>query len=129
MEGMSPVRRIAFAIVVGSLVAGCGFVPMLDGDAIVIEVANHSPRPVPLVVAAPGEIQKIVGAANPAIVPAGATVTARFSVPRSGSWAIWANGGELIGDLDVKGRRGPLPIGIDIDPNGDPSWWCRDNCP
>ena len=126
---MSKVRRLVFGVVVAGLVAGCGFVPMLDGDAIVIEVANHSPRPVPLVVASPGEIGKIVGAANPAIVPPGATITARFSVPRTGSWAIWANGGELIGNLDVNGRRGPLPIGIDIDQNGNPGWWCRENCP
>ena len=126
---MSKARRIMLALVVGVVVVGCGFVPMLGGDVIVMEVANHSPRPVPLVVAAPGELGTVVGAVDPPIVPAGATVTARFSVPRSGTWAIWANGGELMGANDVKERRGALPMGIDIGQNGDPSWWCNENCP
>lgn len=128
---MSSVRRVLLALAVGGLVIGCGVIPtpLLDGQLIVMEVANRSPRPAILVVAASGDQGRIVGSVEPASVPAGQTVTVRFSVPPTGSWAIWANGGELMGESDLKGRRGDVQMGIDIGPDGTPSWWCQANCP
>ena len=125
------VRRILLALVVGGMVAGCDVlpVPILNADLIVLQVANNSPRPIPLTVAMPGDERRVVGSVDPPIVPAGKTVMARFFVPSTGSWSIFANGGELIGDMDVKGRRGNLPIGIDIAVDGSQSWWCKENCP
>jgi hypothetical protein len=128
---MSKIQSVFLALVVGGLVAGCQMIPapLLGGDAIVMEVTNGSARLATLVVAEAGDVRKIVGSADPAIVPSGATMKVRFIVPPTGNWAIWANGGELMGDFDVKGRRGNLPMGIDIGADGSPSWWCKDNCP
>jgi hypothetical protein len=128
---MSRVRRVLLTLALGGLVAGCEVIPasLLGGDTIVMDVSNQSARRATLAVAAPGEERKIVGSADPAIVPAHTTVTVRFLVPPAGQWAIWANGGELMGSLDLKGRRGKLPMGIDIGADGSPSWWCQGNCP
>ena len=128
---MSKARRVLCALVIGGTVVGCGVIPtpLLNGEVIVMQVVNHSPRPAALVVAAPGEIGKVVGSVDPAIVPAGQTVMVRFLVPPTGAWAIWANGGELMGNLDVKGARGKVPMGIDIGDDGSPGWWCKANCP
>jgi len=103
--------------------------PLLGGDAIVMTVTNGSARPATLVVAAPGDVRKIVGTADPSIVPSGSTLTVRFVVPSTNDWAIWANGGELMGPFDLKGRRGKVPMGIDIGADGTPGWWCQENCP
>ena len=128
---MSKMGRILLLLVVGALVTACDVIPtpLLGGELIVMEVANHSARPATLVVAAPGEVTKIVGSVDPAIVPAHKSLTVRFSVPPTGQWAIWANGGELMGQFDLKGRRGNVPMGIDIGEDGSPSWWCKGNCP
>lgn len=124
-------RRVLLALIVGGLVAGCDLlpVPVLNGEVIVLDVANFSPQPARLVVAAPGDETRIVGAADPAFVPSGRTMKVRFFVPPTGSWAIWANGGELMGEHDVGKRRGVLPMGIEIGATGDLSWWCKENCP
>ena len=128
---MSAGRRVLLALMVAGLVAGCDLlpVPVLNGELIVMDVANLSPRPARLAVTAPGDESNVVGAVDPAIVPAGRTMTVRFFVPPSGSWAVWANGGELMGDHDVGKRRGIIPMGIDIGADGSPGWWCRGNCP
>ena len=128
---MSKVRSVLLALVVGSLAAGCDVIPapLLGGEAIVMEVTNDSARPATLVVAAMGDVRKIVGSADPPFVPAGAKVTVRFLVPPTDDWAIWANGGELMGSVDLKGRRGKVPMGIDIGADGTPGWWCQANCP
>jgi hypothetical protein len=124
-------RRFLLALLYGALVLGCGLmpVPVLNGEVIVMEVANHGAQPATLVVASSGDERKIVGSAEPSIVPAGQTVTVRFVVPPAGHWAIWANGGELMGDRDIGQRRGKLPMGIDIGGDGSPGWWCQANCP
>jgi hypothetical protein len=128
---MSKVRSVLLAFVAGGLVVGCEVIPasLLGGEAIVMDVANQSARPATLAVAAPGAEGTIVGSADPAVVPAHTTVTVRFLVPPTGQWAIWANGGELMGSHDVRGRRGKLPMGIDIGADGSPGWWCQGNCP
>ena len=125
-------RRILLAFVVGGLVAGCDVLPappVLNGDMIVLQVTNSSPRPIPLTVAMPGDERRVVGSVDPPVVPPGTTVMARFLVPRTGQWAIFASGGELMGSVDIKGRRGNLPMGIDISRDGSQSWWCQEACP
>jgi hypothetical protein len=102
---------------------------LVGGEAIVMQVANHSPRPVTLAVAAPGDEGRIIGSVDPSIVPAGQTVMVRFLVPPTDHWGIWANGGELMGDYDVNGRRGNIPMGIEVGVDGSPTWWCKANCP
>ena len=128
---MSTSRRLLLAVLVGGLGAGCDVipVPVLNGELIVMEVANSSPRPATLAVSAPGNVRDIVGSADPAVVPARRTATVRFLVPATDHWAIWANGGELMSDTDVKGRRGKIPMGIDIAADGSPGWWCKADCP
>ena len=121
---MSKGRRLLLALSIGGLIAACGVVPipMLDGELIVMEVTNQSPRPATLVVAAPGQARQVVGSVDPAVVPAGGSATVRFLVPPTSRWSIWANDGELMGDVDIGNRRGNIPMGIDIGPDGSPSW-------
>jgi hypothetical protein len=128
---MRVARRVLLAIVVVGLVAGCDVLPtpILDGDLIVLQVTNNSPRPIPLTVAMPGNEQRVVGSVDPRLVPPGTTVMARFLVPRTGNWSIFAGGGELMGSFDLKERRGNPPMGIDIAVDGSQSWWCKDDCP
>ena len=128
---MGIARRILPALLVGGLVAGCDVLPtpILSADVIVLQVMNSSPRPIPLTVAMPGDERRVVGSVDPPVVPPGATVMARFLVPRTGQWAIFANGGELMGSVDIKERRGNLPMGIDISRDGSQGWWCQGNCP
>ena len=102
---------------------------LLGGDVILMEVANHSPWPVPLTVAVPGEKGQVVGAADPAVIPPGVTMVVRFIVPPDRDWAIWANSGELMSNADLRGHRGALSVGIEIQKNGDLGWWCEDDCP
>ena len=88
-----------------------------------------APRPLALVVATMSDESEVVGSAEPAVVPAGQTMMVNFFVPRSGQWAIWANGGQLMGEPDLRGRRGTVPMGIEVDSNGGLGWWCQGNCP
>lgn len=71
----------------------------------------------------------VVGSVDPPLVPPGTSVKARFLVPRTGNWAIFANGGEMMGNFDLKQRRGNVPIGIDTVADGSQNWWCQENCP
>lgn len=128
---MVSARAVLLVVLSSVVLFGCQVVPpaILGGEAIVMDVANDSPRPIALVVAAPGEITKVVGSVDPAFVPPGGKVTARFIVPSAGPWAIFAGGGELMGSIDVGARRGALPMGIEIGPDGSQSWWCQADCP
>lgn len=130
MEGLR-LRRVLLALVTASLLGGCDVLPaaVLNADMIVLQVSNSSSQPVPMTVAASGDERRVVGSVDPPLVPPGNTVMARFLVPRTNDWSIFANGGELIGSFDVKGRRGNLPMGIDIAADGSPSWWCAQDCP
>ena len=99
---------------------------------LMITVTNDSLAPVPVEVApmglgtGGGTGQRVdrahwVGVAQPASVPPGShRVT--FFVPPTDDWAIYANGGELIGPIDVGSHVGVLPIGIVVDRNGQPGW-------
>jgi len=124
-------RRLLLALSLGGVLAACGVlpVPMLDGEVIVMDVTNQSPRPATLVVAAPGQRDKVLGSVDPSVIPARANATVRFLVPKTGQWAIWANDGELMSDTDVGERRGGIPMGIDIGPDGSAGWWCKNDCP
>ena len=129
---MRRARRILLAVVVVGLVVGCDVLPappIFNADVIVLQVTNSSPRPIALTVAMPGDERRVVGSVDPPVVPPGTTVMARFLVPRTGQWAIFASGGELMGSVDIKERRGNLPMGIDISSDGSQSWWCKDACP
>lgn len=96
---------------------------------LVITVTNDSPVPAILEVAPMGlgglgrpiGQARWVGVAQPASVPRGKQAVT-FFVPPSSDWAIYANGGELIGPQDVGSHVGVLPIGIVIDRNGEPGW-------
>ena len=94
-----------------------------------MEVANRGAAPAQLVVATMGNVGDVVGSAEPPVVPGGRTVTVNFLVPHAGQWAIFANGGELMGESDLRGKRGNVPMGIEIDSNGQVGWWCQANCP
>ena len=124
-------QRLVLMLLAGGSVAACGAfpTPMLGGEAIVLQVANASVRPVALSVASPEDGRTLVGSVDPPVVPPGKTVMAHFLVPPNGRWAISAGDDQLIGDGDVKGKRGQLPIGIDIDVNGNVTWWCQADCP
>jgi hypothetical protein len=124
-------QRLLLTLVIAIWVTGCGVlpVPIGGGDVLVMNVANKGPGPASLVVAMPGDQSRIVGSADPAIIPTGGAALVRFVVPVTGHWSIWANGGELMGDFDLKGQRGNVPIGIDIGADGSPTWWCKANCP
>ena len=128
---MPPFDRRAVALVATVLVAACQFVPpqLRGNDLIVMEVKNGAPRPLALVVATMSDESEVVGSAEPAVVPAGQTMMVNFFVPRSGEWAIWANGGQLMGEPDLRGRRGTVPMGIEVDSNGGLRWWCQGDCP
>jgi hypothetical protein len=127
---MTMIVRIVLSLVVGGLVVGCRTVPIsiVDANLIVMSVHNSSAKPATLVVAAPGNVTTVVGISDPSVVAPGATVMVGFRVPPGRDWAIWANGGELMGIVDVKQHRGNLSMGIDID-EGGPSWWCKADCP
>ena len=110
----------------------CGVVPgnLLNPGARVwvIPVQNGSGQPAVLAVAKDeSPMGDLVGAAQPAVVPAGQTIDVTFTVPadRQG-WAIFVNPGPNHGPLitapdvppEVSGR---LPLSIFIGPNGEPS--------
>ena len=94
-----------------------------------MEVKNGGPRPVELAVASMGNVGEVMGRAEPGVVPPRQTMSVNFFVPTSGQWAIWANGNELMGALDLRGKRGPVPMGIEVDANGGMGWWCKADCP
>ena len=115
--GMSMRHGPGGAVLASVLVlAGCSLVP-------------PALRPIELVVASPGEIGDVVGSVDPAVVPPFKTVTASFYVPPSAAWAVFADGAELMGSVDVGPRRGELPMGIELEANGSSGWWCRGDCP
>lgn len=103
---------------------------------LVITVTNDSLVPATLEVAPMGlggigrpiGQARWVGVAQPASVPPG-NQAVTFFVPPSSDWAIYANGGELMGSRDVGSHVGVLPIGIVIDRTGQPSWTSPGNWP
>jgi hypothetical protein len=118
------IAAIALTLVV---VAGCDVAPFgpavpPGGRTWTIKVINRSPRPATLVVAIDGlGAGRVVGTANPGVVPPGTTVDVVFGVPPGDGWAIFVNPGPNMGPLllptDV-----PLADLIEIGADGGPSW-------
>lgn len=140
MDGAAPhhaVKSIALAAVVVAL-AACLSGPYMPAGSrqLVIAVTNESLAPAILEVAPMGlggsnrpvGQARWVGSAQPGSVPPG-THPVTFLVPPTNDWAIYANGGELIGLMDVGNHVGELPIGIVIDRNGQPGWTSPGNWP
>jgi hypothetical protein len=128
------------AILIVAVLATSGCLPSPHAPAgsrqLVITVTNDSPVPAILEVAPMGlggvgvpiGQARWVGVAQPASVARGEQAVT-FFVPPGNDWAIYANGGELIGPLDVGSHVGVLPIGIVIDRNGNPGWTSPGNWP
>jgi hypothetical protein len=118
-------------IALAGLVTACALVepaPPAGTALLQFQVSNQSAAPAEVAVHTRG--RELVGAAQPATVPPRSTVVVSFFVPIAGEWAIFANGGELMGSVDVRGRLGPRnDIGITIDGTGSLSWWCNARCP
>lgn len=119
-------RPLALALVLIAL-TGCDLAPFgpavpPGGRTWTIKVINRSARPATLVVAIDGlGAGRVVGTANPGVVPPGTTVDAIFGVPPGDGWAIFVNPGPNMGPLllptDV-----PLADLIEIGADGGPSW-------
>jgi hypothetical protein len=129
-------RPLVLALASGLLAVACALVeaPPPAGTVMVqLDVNNQFARPVDVAVTmggASGRVQAIPGAAQPSTVPPKARGDVRFFVPITGSWTIVVNGQDLILGSDLRGRSGVVnDIGIDIDQQGNTSWWCRNNCP
>ena len=124
-----PIGGIALALAL--VVIACDAVPQVlhPGSRVwIIPVQNVSGRPAVLAVAEDGSpMGKIVGTAQPAVVPAGQTVDVTFTVPstRQG-WAVFVNPtpniGALITASDVPpAASGRLPLVIMVEEQGSPS--------
>ena len=123
---------LAATVLLAAMVVGCLPGPQMPAGSrqLVISVQNGSSRPVPVFVASMGVSEPggqvpataVRGLAQPGIVPPMTTVQVVFTVPPTNDWAIYANGGELIGPADVGGHAGKLPIAIVISADGIPGW-------
>jgi hypothetical protein len=127
-------RRVliaGIALTIAIVLIACDAVPQVlhPGTRVwIIPVQNMSGRPAVLAVAEDGSpMGKIVGTAQPAIVPAGQTVDVTFTVPstRQG-WAVFVNPTPNIGALITAGdvplaASGRLPLLIMVDEQGSPS--------
>ena len=122
---------LVLMLLVASASTACDAVPqaLRPGSRVwIIPVENMSGRPAILAVAKlDSPIGDVVGAAQPAVVPAGQTVDVTFSVPsdRQG-WGIFVNPSPEIGALvtaaDVPpAASGRLPLVISVDQQGNPS--------
>jgi hypothetical protein len=124
-------HRLMLGFALAGLVTACALVepaPPAGTAMLQFQVSNQSAQPAEVAVRVGG--RELVGAAQPATVPPRATVVVSFYVPISGEWAIFTNGGELMGSRDVRGRLGARnDIGITIDGTGSLSWWCNRQCP
>lgn len=101
---------------------------------LMIPVVNESNVPAQIIVAEdvppPG---KVVGIAQPNVVPPQTRLDVSFLVPDTNNWAIFVNPGPDMGPLllasDLRGCFGRVGIEIGIGSRGDPYWsaperWC-----
>ena len=125
-------RRLALGVAISVLAAACALIdPLPPAGTILIqlEVHNAAARPAALGVttAAGGPLPDAV---QPSSLPAGATADVRFYVPMTSDWTITVNKQDLILRSDLRGRTGMIEdIGIDVDQQGNVSWWCSSSCP
>jgi len=124
--------RLALSIAMSVLAAACALVDPLPpvGTILVrLEVHNGAARPAELAVTSAAN-RPVPDAVQPSSIPPGATADVRFYVPMTSGWTITVNQQDLILSSDLRGRSGVIEdIGIDVDQQGNISWWCRTNCP
>ena len=125
-------RRLALGIAVSVLAAACALVDPLPPPGTILvqlEVHNGATRPADLGITS-GANRPVPDAVQPPSLPPGATADVRFYVPMTSDWTITVNNQDLILSSDLRGRSGAIEdIGIDVDPQGNITWWCRSNCP
>jgi hypothetical protein len=125
-------RRLALSIAMSVLAAACALVdPLPPAGTILVqlEVHNGAARPAELAVTSDPN-RPVPDAVQPSSIPPGATADVRFYVPMTSGWTITVNRQDLILSSDMRGRTGVIEdIGIDVDQQGNVSWWCRSNCP
>ena len=123
-------RPAIVAIAFWLLVGACALVeaPPPPGTILVqLQVTNHGPRAAQLAVVSG---RPIAGAVQPSTVPPGASGDVRFFVPMASDWTITVNGQDLILRQDLGGQSGVIDDkGIEIDQQGNISWWCSGRCP
>lgn len=122
---------LALTMALGLVATACDAVPQVlrPGSRVwIIPVQNMSGRPAVLAVAEDrAPMGKLLGTAEPAVVPAGQTMDVTFSVPPDPQgWAVFVNPGPNLGALitamDVPpGVAGRLPLTIKVDQQGNPS--------
>ena len=92
---------------------------------IVVSVENRSARPAVILVAADGEVMgKMVGTAEPGVVPPGATVDVLFGLPPEPNWAIFVNPDPKYGPLVTAGdipssASGRVPLALQVSASGE----------
>ena len=124
--------RLALGVAISVLAAACALIdPLPPAGTILIqlEVHNAAARPAAFGVttAAGGQLPDAV---QPPYLPAGATADVRYYVPMTSDWTITVNKQDLILRSDLRGRTGMIEdIGIDVDQQGNVTWWCSSNCP
>jgi hypothetical protein len=119
------------AVVLAVAVAACSVTdPLLRPGwrHVVMSVTNSSARPAVIVVAEDGgnggaAAGKIVGTAEPGVVPPGATVDVAFGLPPEQGWAIFINPsqsqGPIVTQYDVPiGASGRAPLSLQVDSAG-----------
>jgi hypothetical protein len=102
---------------------------VMIGRQLIIPVANESALPALLIVAEDtSPVGRVVGIAEPHVVPPGSRVAVVFSVPDTRTWAIFVNPGQepgvgpLITAHDVRLCVGLVPIEIGVGRTGDVFW-------
>ena len=113
------------AVVLAVAVAACSVTDPLVRPGwrhIFMSVTNSSARPAIIVVAEDGGsgAGKIVGTAEPGVVPPGATVDVAFGLPPEPGWAIFINPsqsqGPIVTSSDVPiGASGRAPLSLQVD--------------
>jgi hypothetical protein len=102
---------------------------LMIGRQLIIPVANESALPALLIVAEDtSPVGRVVGIAEPHVVPPNSRMVVVFTVPDTQSWAIFVNPGQepgvgpLLTAHDVRLCVGRVPIEIGVGRTGDVYW-------
>jgi hypothetical protein len=116
-----PVLVLASAL----LVAACALVdPPAPAGTVMLQINVNNQFGLPV------EVGVTAGEARPPTVPAKTKGDVQFFVPMGRPWTITVNRQDLILQSDVSGRTGIIrDNGIDVDQQGNTSWWCQGRCP
>jgi hypothetical protein len=116
-------RRLLAGLLGAAQLASCGQSEVadptptgtvLEGRWISLVVENTGDPDQHLTVVDDRELARVVGVADPAVVPGHATVRVRFFVPDSVPWMVKSNEMLLLSAGDVAGFCGALPIRIHV---------------